>query len=451
MVPDTFLLWGNLYREYQEHDGAVGGATLYTQYDYSDGATGGVAAFVRLADVVYPNGRAVGYNYASGVDAVMSRLSSIFDDSDADGVLDSGETVDAAYKYLGLGQIVEEDDEGARLIYLGEAHGLENNVIGLDRFGRVIQQLWQDGTYLNEIDCYTYAYDRAGNVTDRVNNMDLVLTDHYVYDDLDRLIEWDEGWPLVQQKVWSLDSLGNNISTTTGGTYDAANEETSIAGSSVTPAYDAAGNMTVLSSGDTAKYDAWNRLVEVDQVVRRQHDHSLATYQYDGARAFVDRPRSSGGAYTHYYYAGGQVVETRETASSSTAPETVQPHYQYVWSARCVDAPILRDTYSGGDLVLADRVFYLSDANYNVTGLMKYNGDYGEWDIVERYSYTPYGVVTYRDALLGRGRGPDGIRIRQHDALRRPHARPLDRSLLQPRSLLRRHTGEVYKQRSSGV
>ncbi len=90
--------WGNLYREYQEHDGAVGGATLYTQYDYSDGATGGVAAFVRLADVVYPNGRTIDYNYASGVDAVMSRLSSI---SDSTGTL-------SAYKYLGLGQIVEE-------------------------------------------------------------------------------------------------------------------------------------------------------------------------------------------------------------------------------------------------------------------------------------------------------------------------------------------------------
>ncbi len=77
----------------------------------------------RLADVVYPNGRAVGYNYASGVDAVMSRLSSIFDDSDADGVLDSGETVDAAFKYLGLGQIVEEDDLGCVLIYLETPNG----------------------------------------------------------------------------------------------------------------------------------------------------------------------------------------------------------------------------------------------------------------------------------------------------------------------------------------
>ncbi len=252
----------------------------------------------------------------------------------------------------------------------------------------MIQQLWQDGTYLDEIDCYTYAYDRAGNVTDRVNDMDLVLTDHYVYDDLDRLIEWDEGSPLVQQKVWSLDSLGNNISTTTGGTYDAANEETSIVGSSVTPAYDAAGNMIVLSSGGTAKYDAWNRLEEVDNgstIVQKN--------EYDGAgrriQIFSDFTGSTPGTTEDDYYVGQQVVETRGGDGD------VQ--YQNIWSPRYIDAMILRDTYSGGDLVLADRVFYLSDANYNVTGLMKYNGDYGEWDIVERYAYTPYGVVTYFD------------------------------------------------------
>ncbi len=316
----------------------------------------------------------------------MSRLSSI---SDSTGTL-------SAYKYLGLGRIVEEDDEGARLIYLGEANGIENNVTGLDRFGRVIRQLWQDGTYLNMIDEYTYTYDRAGNVTDRLNNMDLVLTDHYVYDGLDRLIEWDEGWPLVQQKVWSLDSLGNNISTTNGGTYDAANEETSIAGSNVTPAYDAAGNMIVLSSGGTAKYDAWNRLAEVD--VLNSEEEITSTYAYDGAgrrvretveTRYIQHPMVSLDQHDDYYV-GQQVVETRDGTSNEV-------QYQNIWSPRYIDAMILRDTYSGGNLVLADRVFYLSDANYNVTGLMKYNSDYGEWDIVERYAYTPYGAVTYFD------------------------------------------------------
>ena len=49
--------------------------------------------------------------------------------------------------------------------------------------------------------------------------------------------------------------------------------------------------------------------------------------------------------------------------------------YQYVWSPRYIDAPVLRDTLttSGYGIVEAERVFYLSDANYNVTGLVKYD------------------------------------------------------------------------------
>jgi len=72
----------------------------------------------------------------------MSRLSSIFDDADSDGILDSGETIDASYKYLGAGQIVEEDyvETQTKLTYLDSS----GNVAGLDRFGRIVDQLWED-------------------------------------------------------------------------------------------------------------------------------------------------------------------------------------------------------------------------------------------------------------------------------------------------------------------
>ncbi len=159
--------------------------------------------------------------------------------------------------------------------------------------------------------------------------------------------------------------------------------------------YDAAGNMTVLSSGGTAKYDAWNRLVEVDAL--SSEEEITSTYAYDGTgrrvretveTRYIQHPMVSLDQHDDYYQ-GQQVVETRGGDGDV--------EYQNLWSPRYIDAMILRDTYSGGDLVLADRVFYLADANYNVTGLMKYNSDYGEWDIVERYAYTPYGAVTYFD------------------------------------------------------
>jgi hypothetical protein len=53
----------------------------------------------------------------------------------------------------------------------------------------------------------------------------------------------------------------------------------------VTPAYDAAGNMTTipqpatLTSSYTATYDAWNRLV---QLVDATSSQTVQQYQYDG-------------------------------------------------------------------------------------------------------------------------------------------------------------------------
>jgi hypothetical protein len=65
--------------------------------------------------------------------------------------------------------------------------------------------------------------------------------------------------------------------------------------------------------------------------------------------------------------------------------------YQTVWSPRYIDAPILRDTLNtaGTGIVAAERVFYLADANYNVTGLVKYDSGTETWQVAERYTYTP--------------------------------------------------------------
>jgi len=82
----------------------------------------------------------------------------------------------------------------------------------------------------------------------------------------------------VSQQTWSLDALGNDLSSGTGGTYDKSNEETPYTGSY---GYEAAGNMITLQSGDGTTYDAWNRLVKVTTGT----GESLTTvegYEYDG-------------------------------------------------------------------------------------------------------------------------------------------------------------------------
>ena len=146
--------------------------------------------------------------------------------------------------------------------------------------------------------------------------------------------------------------------------------------------------MTTLQYGDTATYDAWDRLAKVvsnSTIIQRN--------VYDGTnrriQIFSNYTDGVPGTVEDDYLSGQQVIETRENAAVK---------YQQIWSPRYIDAAILRDTYSGGSIVQAARVFYLSDANYNVTGLVKYDSQSETWGVAERYTYTPYGVVTYRNA-----------------------------------------------------
>jgi hypothetical protein len=92
-----------------------------------------------------------------------------------------------------------------------------------------------------------------------------------------------------------------------------------------------------------------------------------------------------------YYTSSWQLVETRSGASGSTQPENAQPTYQYVWSPRYIDAAVLRDKNTDSDGLCDDqRLYFLNDANYNVTCLVDTAGD-----AVECYAYSAYGSVSY--------------------------------------------------------
>ena len=91
---------------------------------------------------------------------------------------------------------------------------------------------------------------------------------------------------------------------------------------------------------------------------------------------------------TRYYYSGQQLVEGDTAVNGVTTTR-----YQYLWSPRYIDAPILRDTLNtDGSVNLGDRIFYLTDANYNVTAVVGMSG--GSWQVVEPYRYDAYGKVT---------------------------------------------------------
>jgi YD repeat-containing protein len=329
----------------------------------------------RLTDVIYPNGRDVQYGYGptGAVDDIMSRLATIGDSSNTY----------SAYTYLGASQIVQEDyvEAQTKLTYLDSS----GDVTGVDRFGRVVDQLWASyGQNPATLDEYTYTYDRAGNRTSRTNALDSALSETYGYNNADELTSWSVNG--VQQRTWTLDSLGNDLAS---GTYSAANEETPTQGSS---GYDLAGNMTTLQTGDTAIYDAWNRLVEVTN-----SSGIVEKYAYDGTNRRIEVQSNftgtTPGTVEDDYYNEQQVIQTNITAGGIAAGG-----YQYVWSQRYIDAPILRDTLTtdGTGIIQAERAFYLGDANYNVTALVKYDSTAGAWTVAERYSYDPY-VLVHRE------------------------------------------------------
>jgi RHS repeat-associated protein len=250
---------------------------------------------------------------------------------------------------------------------------------------------------------------------------DAAMGELYGYDNLDRLTSAERGTivngqigsPTMNQ-AWTLDSLGNwsqftNNGSTQSRQADPANEIASVTqgGSTTYPTYDAAGNMlSVPSTGSgTASgtayctYDAWDRLVEVQNGASGP---IVAEYAYDGLgrriKELSNFVSGSPQSVTHYYLdSSGQVLETRVASGSGAAtadPYALPTQYQYVWSLRYIDAPVLRDSqFTGGVAQSAGRVYYLDDANFNVTALVSATSG----QVLERYAYTPYGQATAYD------------------------------------------------------
>ena len=222
----------------------------------------------------------------------------------------------------------------------------------------------------------------------------------YGYDRLNRLIAFQRGelnatkdgitGTPVKAEEWGLDTTGNwdaflqKISGTTdldqARTHNPVNEITAITATTGTnwadPEHDRNGNMTTIPK-PASLADGLNRRI-------KSHTDSGAPSNPTG----ID-------TYVHYYYnSAGQILETRQTDTPSAQPETLQPKQQHVWSQRYIDSAVLRDEDTGANGLCDDqRLYYLNDANFNVTALLDTNGH-----AVERYVYSPYGVLTIYDA-----------------------------------------------------
>jgi RHS repeat-associated protein len=305
----------------------------------------------RLVAMVYPSGYSVDYNYATGLDGDISRLSSM---SDSSGTLES-------YGYLGAGSMLVRTN-GAGVVH----------TTTLDDLGRAASVSAVKGS--TTLDGYGYTYDRNSNRLTRSNATNSAFNEVYTYDGTNQLTGFTRG---LDSKDWGFDALGNRTSVIiNGGTPDtwtanAQNQITGIGGAT-TPTYDYNGNMTGDETGKTLKYDAWNRLVEV-----KSGSTVLKVYTYDGGNRKITE--DDGTTITQLVYsAAWQVLEEKVGSSYSN---------RYVWSAAYVDALVMRDDGT-------QRVWAIQDANWNVTALVDDSGN-----VLERFGYDdPYGKVTVYEA-----------------------------------------------------
>ncbi|MCG3180926.1 MAG: hypothetical protein BIFFINMI_03291 [Phycisphaerae bacterium] len=452
--------WGPVMTSWQAHAGSAvisgGSQSPHVDYAYADGASGDMASYLRLSSVTYPGPstqRAVYYNYpASG--SIGGRLNRL--DNIATSASPSSSDKYASYTYLGASAIVQVAHpavtNGLTLTY-----GSGGSYTGLDRFGRVIDQTWRDtqGTPVTK-DRFRYGYDAASNRVWKENKLasdsSKALDEFYLYDGLDRLADSKRGhlagtYPSytgiantpADQQTWTLDQLGNwgglVVKATGATTLDQSrtnnpvNEITDIAGNNgtptwVTPAYDAAGNMTYgPKPGDEATatsallcvWDGWNRLVKVykddgtgdgnagalvtDPDEGQTADSLVAEYQYDGRGYRIAKivPNGEDWDRTDYYYnESWQCLEERFAAATAdkTAVATA-PKVQWLWDIRYIDAPVCRwrDEDDDGDFTdSGEELYYCNHANMNVSALVNASGS-----VVERYVYGPYGRTTIYD------------------------------------------------------
>ena len=266
-----------------------------------------------------------------------------------------------------------------------------------------------------------YGYEWSSNRTYRkdlaARSVSQDLDELYQYDGLNQLKKFHRGLlvdgdtaiasPGLQQG-WNFDATGNWKNfiqfdpADAGQTLDQqrvhnrANEITQIArtvgASWATPSYDRNGNTTGLPQApamtalNKATWDAWNRLVKVEEADGMGGWRKKAEYGYDGQTWRIVTKAYVGGTLTEtrdlYYSANWQVIEERGAGATQA---------QYVWNPLYVDALVLRDRSVGGSL--NERLYAIQDANFNTVAIADTSGV-----VQERYDYSPFGVVGFRSS-----------------------------------------------------
>ena len=293
--------------------------------------------------------------------------------------------------------------------------------VGLDRFGRLVDQRWLDGSGA-DVERVQYGYDRASNRVWRANPVATAAgaaqDEFYVHDGLQQLSVRQQGvlnadrtgishLP-AQEEDFTYDPLGNwseYVVQAGGGTtldqtrtHNVDNEITTLAGDDSLLGYDQAGNMTTCpqpadgTSADALTWDAWNRLVAVESVAQVAGNSFTSACLYDGLTRRVSKTITVRTGHTatvtarNYFYSDQwKVLQDQTTARRPQQPD----QRQFVWRGCAEDKLILRDQ---GGAAVSPRLFALDDGK-NVSAVCDESGA-----VAERYGYSGFGTPVFMDA-----------------------------------------------------
>lgn len=457
----TYDGWGNVLTLTQDRNSTIGasgsideGTVAYSYALSTPSSPAGRHAVQRSGYTVSQPGspttieQTVSYDYASGLDALSSRVTRVEVD------VGGGPVQVAAYDYLGLATKVGTDLPQANMasrLYSVSGGGAVT-FDALDAFDRVTKSRWLSDNGTTYYDTRP-SYDDAGNITQTTEGVLKRRDVVYTIDGLDRVTKADEGTiagggggaissgTRTRVEDWSsLSQTGNWLAFTrylddygvkhvdAAGEFSAANELLSrdlTPGASPStpesvPTYDLAGHQTGDGEHFTYTYDAWGRLVRVNQ---RTGGAFVARYRYNGlgyrigwrydadeSGATVENGSGADPWYWFIYNERWQMLATYraptwgyDSANDLDAKELLVNHaagLDGLGGSSYIDEMILRDgddTSRGFDEEarsdLEDRLFYLQNwrADVVVTVLPAVDSS-TDPQVLDQVRYSPYGV-----------------------------------------------------------
>jgi RHS repeat-associated protein len=164
-----------------------------------------------------------------------------------------------------------------------------------------------------------YVYDANRRKTDETDAITATRSQHFGYDDADRLNTWRAG---TQTQSWDLTAVGDWKSTTVNGVVE-DREHTpvhEIAKVNTVPVlHDAAGNLARTAQGQGFSWDAENRLLMADIAPNSEKTQGQAFYWYDAlGRRVAKRVHDS---VTRYVHDGWQVIQELDAPVVATPAE----------------------------------------------------------------------------------------------------------------------------------